>query len=221
MSAAGSMSINLLPAARQKASRTRARARAWIIGGTLYGAALGLASAMVAVRSSGAAEVSAKLADSAARGAELDEQLKAVRGTMATTRREAEAVREIQEHPDWSALVGCLARAAGPTLILDHCSLRPTPAKDGGGKGEKLANVPSGFTLSLTGLAVSNADVAEFTENLERLKLFESVSIVSIRAREGARVPREGESGTLVSFDIVCALSDAGAASADASGGER
>lgn len=210
-------SLNLMPAARAVEMRRRARLRVWIGVTVFYTAGLVFAWMAVAARSASGISPEGKLQAAATRIEGCDAQLKVIRAAMVRTRREVEAARDVQEHPDWSVLLARLHAAAGEGVTLERCDLRPQAAKEPQKKMEKSTGTPApAFMLTLAGVASSNAAVAQFSTSLERLRLFESVSIASIRSRDAARGRAMEAAGPLFNFEVVCVLSDAGVATASA-----
>lgn len=204
--------LNLMPAARVHAGRRRRRVRAWLTAGCIYGAVLGGAWGYAAFRASQAGSVGDELRTLNERIDRTKADVKEVEGKLLVAQREADAAKEVRDHPDMSVLLRLITVRAGGEITLDRFDLRPAPAP--GVKSDLAA--PNGYVLRLSGLAGSQNEVPRFARDLQDLGLFESVSIVGIKAREAPRRP-DGQGGEiqspqLFSFEIDGVLSDKAAA---------
>jgi hypothetical protein len=148
----------------------------------------------------------------------LSARVKGVEAKLLVEQREAEAAREVQDHPDASILLRLIAGRAGPEVTFDRLDIRPVAAA--GQKSDIAA--PLGYVLRLSGLAGAQAEVPRLARELQDLGIFESVAIVGIKAREAPRkLDAKGEeikTPQLFSFEIEGVFSDNAAAKA---GGAR
>lgn len=91
---------------------------------------------------------------------------------------------QVREHPDWSLLLGLLAKNVGDNLVLRACELEEVTVRQAGSSTAiPIANPgPSSnegkYRLAIRGLGQSQAAVAEFTLRLERIGLFDEVKLV-------------------------------------------
>jgi hypothetical protein len=228
--------VNLLPAGRRLALKRRRRLKAWIMVLCGYAAALlgvwawcGVGARLAAhddqqagPGSSGSA--AQRLATVTADIDRLHNERNKVRSEVVTIHRKLDAARAVGHHADWSVLLQLLAELGGPPhtdVVLERIELRPRPAQandPAAGKPKSPAAAardnevpdPWGYSLSLDGLAGSQIDVVRFAAGLEGLQLFESVSIVGTHPRDSTAPDAPGLH--LVSFQIACTLTDAGAA---------
>lgn|GEM_PF-3279099 len=217
MNAPGVPSLNLMPAARvAHAQRTR-RIRSWSVGLVVYACAGAALWTYFATSGDRLATVHGDVVATTAQIASVQAELKIVQAKLLLAKREAEARHEVQHHPDMSVLLRQLAEAAGANITFEKLELKPLPAPAGIVTKPDLA-APWGYTLAVTGIAGSQSEVPRFALALQRLQLFEAVSVQSIKAREAPII--EKEDGTkivsplLFNFEIVSTLSDAGAAAA-------
>jgi hypothetical protein len=217
-------SLNLMPAVRVAANHRRRRIRNWIIALTTYGAAMAGLWGYCAVRGARAGGVGQELLEVGNRIERLQGELKATDSKLAVAQREMEAAREVRNHPDMSVLLARIAAAAGPQITLDRFEVRPISKVDE--KGRKTDLIASqGYTLKLTGLSSDQVDVPRFGKALQDLGIFETVSVLSIRAKEmPVKLNSKGEpikAIQLFSFDIEGVFSDRGASSSQPAGASR
>jgi Tfp pilus assembly protein PilN len=208
-------SLNLMPAARVAQAHRKRRTRSWAAGLMVYTCAGAALWTYFATSGDRLASVQADVVTTAAQIESVRLEFKTVQAKLLFAQREAEARHEVQHHPDMSVLLRQLAEAAGPNITFEKLELKPLPAPAGIVTEPDLA-APWGYTLAVMGIAGSQGEVPRFALALQRLKLFEAVSVQSIKAREAPII--EKEDGTkivsplLFNFEIVSTLSDAGAA---------
>jgi Tfp pilus assembly protein PilN len=209
--------VNLIPARRRRARAVRRRLRAWLAIGAVYGLGLALAWSSVALSGRAPADeldarllrVAEAIASAETLSAELSTQL-------AAARRELAAVRSVTEHPDWSILLGLVARERTQDIVLSSFELSPTeppapqPTPPGAvtpvsSPGATPVAAPSsqGYILHLTGIGRQQRDVPRFILRLEQMGLFSRVTLLESRSR------MLGES-EVFGFRVECILSDAG-----------
>lgn len=200
--------VNLLPAPRRIARRRRARVRAWSwIGAAYLLAVAGASAAFVLTTHEGGPRV-ADVDEAVARVAARRIEVAALEKELTAATRNWEAARAVGHHPDWSVLLGLLARAREGEVVLERCELR--------------ADVPSAraqpqpgrrqYTLSVDGIARSQRAVPAYVLGLERLGVFESVTIIETRSRPpdtGTSAPADpAVAEDLVAFRVQATLAD-------------
>lgn len=214
MTALSVPSLNLMPAGRLISGKRRRRVRAWACALAVYGTVAAGVWGYFTFMSVTAESVADELAKADARLKTVKAELAQVNAQVTQARREAEARHEVQFHPDFSILLRRVAYAAGGVITLDKVELGPMPTTDPKAPKTDLA-APFGYRLKLTGLAATQGDVPTFAKELEKLGLFETVSVQSIRAREAPVIQRED--GTKIAtpqlfmFEIEGVMSDKGA----------
>jgi Tfp pilus assembly protein PilN len=207
-------SLNLMPAARVLAGRRRRRVRVWVGVVAVYGALTAGVLGYATWRGANAGSVADELSKAGERIGRLSAGVKAAEARLRAGQLELEAAREVSEHPDMSVLLRLIAQRAGREVTFDRLDIRPVAAA---GKKSDIA-APNGYVLRLSGLAGAQAEVPRLARELQDLGIFESVSIVGIKAREAPRKPdgKGGEIQTpqLFSFEIEGVFSDNAAAKA-------
>lgn len=205
--------INLIPPAILDARRRRRRIRLWSFATAGY--------AIVLTGSLGAyATGRADTADTAVRLAALSQgiergrtDLRQLRERAVEAQREADAARMMAGHPDWSVLLALLAAPLTPDMTLDSCELArtdppapttPAPATPAATAAPRPAAMPTGYRVTLTGLARTQSQVTGYALELERLgvdgrNLFENVALLEAKGR------RVG-STEVVAFRIECLM---------------
>ena len=218
-------SVNLMPGLRLAAVVRRRRLRLWIGVGVAYVTGCAGVWAAFAAGSPDSSAAAAKIVEVQGRIATSRAEFTQTMTAQKALKVEIDAAREVQEHPDWSVLLRLIARAAGPDVVLSSCDLRPlvsVPVVAKAAPGKKSppkapeSKIPDTYTLKIVGIAASQNDVPRFDSALEGLRVFQSVDIVSIRAREMVKVQgkdgKEWVSPQLFNFELSCVLSDDGAA---------
>jgi hypothetical protein len=233
VSAITAPSLNLMPAPRLQRLQLRQRTRVWIavlVAWTLLLAAVW--GYCIFVRA-GTENLSAEVEHLSRKVQMARDQIKATQAEGNLAEREAEARREVQDHPDIATLLKRIAVIAGDQITLTTLDMLPvTPPepkdqKDPKKKPSDLA-APCGYRLRLAGLTTDQVNVPQFAGKLQELQIFESLSIISIRARDGGGV-KAGPDGNevkqppLFGFELEGVFSDRGAASGQAAspGGTR
>lgn len=187
--------INLLPPARRAARRQRRRATRWAV--------------LCAAYSLAAVAIAPALSEAAAGSRALETQQRRLqrdieRATTATTElarehqelmRSSRLVHELRGSADWGRLLSAIAATIASDAALEGLDL--APQEEG-----------RGYTLTLTGVAVSQRAVTQLALQLEQLvagdqPLFSSVTIRESRRRVIGATPA-------VSFSIDCALLEPG-----------
>ncbi len=214
MTALAIPSLNLMPAGRVLAARRRRRVRLWVGVVAVYGAVMAGVWGYGTWRGANAGSVADELSKAGERIGRLSAGVKAAEARLRAEEREREAVREVSDHPDMSVLLRLIAQRAGPEVTFDRLDIRPVA--HAGRKSDVAA--PNGYVLRLSGLAGAQAEVPRLARDLQDLGIFESVSIVGIKAREAPRKP-DGKGGylqtpQLFSFEVEGVFSDNAAAKA-------
>jgi hypothetical protein len=220
--------VNLLPAGRARALASRRRLRLWTAVLCAYGLLVagawawwGLGARLAAATSTAApaAEQLRALEDSMAK---CQADSTKVRAEMTAMRTKLDGARAVGHHADWSILLSMLAEQGSPPrpqIVFERVELQPrkpeagaAQARDAKDKTKAEPDAPDalGYTLTLEGVAGSQLDVVGYTQLLQQLNLFESVSLVGTRPRDSVAPDAPGLH--LVNFQISCVLTDAAAA---------
>jgi hypothetical protein len=196
-------------------SQRSRRARSWGVGLLVYAGAGVAVWTYFATSGNRLPSVHADVSLATANIDKARGELKDVQARLTLAKREAEARQEVHDHPDLSILLRRLAEAAGPDITFERIDLRPVSKQVEKGPKPDLA-APWGYTLTITGIAGTQGEVPRFAHSLEKMGLFEAVSVLSIKAREAPIIEREDgskwQSPLLFSFEVTSTLSDQGAA---------
>ena len=189
--------INLIPAGRRAASADRRRMVRWSIGVGVYAAAvlIGCVVIRVAQDQPGAThEAEMRLAVDRIEQSAMASKVYAKE--IASLRRQLDAAVTVGRHPDWSLLLGALARARGEAVVLDSIELSPvkaeaegTPAKDAA-KDKAKTSAPAKpvkragatYLMRLSGFSRTAPGVFEFAQALEAFGPLEHVTIVKTQS---------------------------------------
>lgn len=183
--------INLLPPTRCAAHRQRSRAMRWAAVCTAYG----LAAVVIAPALSEAGAGSRALETQERR---LQRDIE--RATESTTElarehqelmRSSRLVHELRGSADWGRLLGAVAATIASDAALEGLTLAPRKEAPG-------------YTLTLTGVAVSQRAVTQMALQLEQLAAGDEPLFASVTIRESRR--RMIGSTQAVTFSIDCAL---------------
>jgi type IV pilus assembly protein PilN len=186
--------INLLPEVKRKAPRKKiAIARqipfAWIVAGLVAIVLASAASLVFHVRM--IEKLKDKVDQATARQADIkkykDEQVKVEKA-----RQQRNALAQKLE-----VIATLKQRQAGPVRLLDDLASSMPP------KLWLTQMAETGGSLSLTGMAVDNKQIALFMENLTKHPLFENVELVNSTSGSGAR---GGETLPAKQFQVSCRL---------------
>lgn len=189
--------MNLIPAPRREKKARRRRVRWWATRLTIYAAALVVAGL---VRMSTAGRCSRALADEdkllTAKLNSARQVLLGLKHELSDTRGKLESIRTVGKQPDWGVMLRLVADKLGDEAVLDHCALRHIK------RASDDEESPGGrrIVLDLSGLARSQAAVADFILRLEKTGLFARVKLLKTNRRtfEGERI---------VTFWLECLLS--------------
>lgn len=207
--------VNLIPARLRDAACIRARARAWVAGGLIYAAVLGLGC--LAVRAVGGQETMRLEVDGTRLTERLEraqEQLASIRAQVRDIEARLEASRTVGEHPDWSILLRTLAALREDSIVLDVLDLRAVdqprqPAakeeKSEDGKPKPRPRPLEAYTLVLRGAGLSQNQVMGFVSRLEGL-----APLADVKLRQTQATTVRGVEA--VSFTLECRLAERPAA---------
>ncbi len=187
--------VNLIPAHRFEARRQRRRARQWLACGMLY--AVGLVGLCVAIQSlSGGAEnaLARELTEAEARHSDTAATIDRLHPILVQTQASLFASRSIGSQPDWSLLLDLLASLLDERMILTRVELNPIAAKS-------PTAPPAGYTLRLSGMALSHEAANDYVLRLEDTRLFDRVQT------QGA-IKQAFGAGTAVAFHVDCRLAE-------------
>jgi Tfp pilus assembly protein PilN len=213
------VTVDLIPSPRRALRKRRLRTRLWTAGLSGYVAVLaallgGTAAAWETDNRTPAAQLS---------HVEMENDLRRRDSSRLTAsiierQRELAASRSVEHQPDWSILMGLLARAMGPDAALRTAQLSqevveakapvsaaaaaPTEAAGGAADpkaGAEPAPPARAFTLRLTGVARSQGAVSGVVQSLEASGVFSRVELQEARREAGA-------GADAIAFNIFCRL---------------
>jgi hypothetical protein len=217
-------SVNLIPASRQRQQRVFRRRQLWSVIVVVYTAVVVGATTIFLPRTSDdEREVIRELSTLRDRAAGLDERIRKDSDQLARARQQVSGANAVGEQPDWSVLVGMLARERQSNVTLTSLELstvqvpvRPPagarseldlpapgakPAAAGGAAPPKPKPAPmrESYTLRVEGLAGDPDEAYHFAARLEQSELFKSVRVIETRPSAlGVR--------KLSSFRLACEL---------------
>ena len=174
---AAPVAVNLIPTRVRDAAIIRRRTRRWLVYGAVYAAAV--AGACVVLQMVGGQEASRLSNDNgllAARVADAQQQLGAIRHDVQEHARKKEASETVGVHPDWSLLLAALAETRQQDIILQSIDLKAVEVEKPAGpakkpaEGEKAKAKPrhiESYLVDLKGYGLSQGDVVRFIGRLE------------------------------------------------------
>ncbi|HZL38511.1 MAG TPA: PilN domain-containing protein [Tepidisphaeraceae bacterium] len=200
--------MNLIPASRRDAKRRRLHTR-WCAAGCAVYAAAALAGAVACQLSWGGARPALAAQIHAA-----DEQVSRAKARAAVTHAHLAAAhtamdadRQIAEQPDWSHLLGVLARQSGDQIVFNSCAVGPNLQADASPAAVPPAAKTPGSGASRTALALtvsgfgrSQLAISQFVLRLEKTGLFARVAVQTHRETYLG--------GEAVSFQLICSLDE-------------
>lgn len=186
------MSVNLIPKAKRLRQQARRRREQWIRFLRFYAIVLagGCALAMLPAHAA-----PPSLDSSIAR---VDRRIETTTKALDESRRQLGALgkqfdlaRAVGEHPDWSMLLGAIARARADDAVLESFDLSLARVEDKGIKSDAAKPPPPNAKplqrdivfVKLTGLCSSPASCFQFAHALEQLALFERVVVKDTRSQ--------------------------------------
>lgn len=206
--------VNLIPAHRRVAQLWRRRTRSWGVAVAIYALAIGGVWAGAHVVWSGSdralardlAEVNTQLEDAQRMVTQLRPRLAEAQTTLAAT-------RSVGTKPDWSLLLGVLARLLGEETVLTACELEPVitaaptasvklPGQDAKPSAVGPSQAVRRYVLRLRGLGRTQSAVSDYVLRLEQAGLFEKVTLIDTRTEPFM-------DGHAVAFRVECLLGGA------------
>jgi len=170
--------INLIPAPRREAKRRRTHrnvcAAACGSYALLLAAALGVAHVMWS--GAGAESVEVRLAAVQKDTDRLTRETATARAELAAARSTIEANRTVAEQPDWSILLGLLARLTGDDVVLRSIAVAPSLAGQNPTTGKAAA--PREVVLEVAGVGRTPLSVSRHVLKLEGTGLFAKVVLL-------------------------------------------
>jgi Tfp pilus assembly protein PilN len=198
--------VNLIPAARRDAKRSRRRRTVCAAACCAYAMLLacGLAGTYVMLSGSGGGEsTQASLAATDAEIDRLEKQAGAARGDLSAANATIEANRTVAEQPDWSVLLALLANTTGEDVVLRSVLVAPPPNSPAPppppttpGKSALAPPQPE-VVLELSGIGQSQLAVSQHVLRLEQTGLFAKVTLLDT-AREAFGTH------TVIAFRLQC-----------------
>ncbi len=192
--------VNLLSRHRVDALDRRRRTRAWSLALAAYGIGIfvtwsGFATAMrIPSPAVALADVQSRLD---ARETEHANLVKAI----SKLKSQSDLMEGVTDHPDWSLLLALIANAGAQEVGLQRLTLVATPSA----ATVKGSDIPEHgpWSLALAGAAPSQRSATEFVTRLEKLGIFNSVTLTETRERADAA------GGTVqVDFAVLCVLTE-------------
>ncbi len=169
---------NLIPTPRREAKRRRGQRNACAAAcgayALLLAASLGVAHL---VGPGGSESVEARLAAVEQDTTRLERETAAARAELSAARSTLEANRTVAEQPDWSILMGLLARLTGEDVVLRSISVAPSVASQNVAPGKAPA-VPAETVLEVAGVGRSPLSVSRHVLKLEGTGLFAKVVLL-------------------------------------------
>jgi hypothetical protein len=182
--------VNFIPRQRLAAKRCKARLCAWVAVCGTYVVLLGAASvAGHVLGSTGASEVSEKLAAAEQQARQNGDAVMELRKTLARATASLDTTQAMRGQPDWSKLFARVSGMLGQELVLSRCQLvtlaqDDKPVTEQG--NQKVEAKPLGavlaaqhYELTLYGFGRTQESVSRFALGLESLGLFDRVRLAS------------------------------------------
>jgi len=216
--------VNLIPAPRRTASALRRRLRRWVVFVLIYAAMMGVAHAISIVTLQSDSEDLTVVLDKAGRQVnDLTRSLTSLRPQVVEVNARLAVARTVGEQPDWSVLLALVGSTMDEEMVLTNVRVE-TAASDASGDASKTADAsrtaiasgaattrPSsgggdkqGLTVTIQGFARHQPAVAQFVLRLERLGLFDRVSLLN-----SGRQPL-GSAGEVTAFRLECLIGHGG-----------
>lgn len=177
---------NLIPPQRLLVRSLRSRRHAWIVGLTAHlSLMLGISIAARQVWPGGSSALAAELVDAKQQIDRLNGQITKQRKLTADVAARTALINGISDQPNWSDLLQLIDQNVG-----DDITLKQTQLQEAGDHQ---------FSLSLRGMAQSQASVTQFVLRLQQSNLFKD-----IRLGRSEREPFM--SGSAISFELTCPI---------------
>ncbi len=185
-----STSVNLLSPQLRRVAGLRRRSRTWATVLSGYVVLVLVAGGSFAALDSSGPDLDARLRDAQARLESAKSEFTRTAAALNTERRKVEAASIVSKHPDWSIVLGLLARSCTPGLTLSRVDLTRLDERPGEstsrGTGKDAA--PTGYSIGVQGTAPTQADATSYVLVLERSGVFDRVEIIESRAISGQLV---------------------------------
>lgn len=188
--------VNLIPASRLRARHRATRLRLWAVVLGVYVVVLGAAYGWMYVNwGEKRSNWTVALGQAEAEIESANQALALRRASLAEAEASLRANRAVGDQPDWSMLLGLLARRLGDDIVLESLSLRPPESARNAAPGAP----PVAPIVAIGGLARTHAAVSRFTLGLEETGVFSRVTLQDTRR---TNLPR----GEAVGFRVEAAL---------------
>lgn len=179
--------VNLIPAARRAKQLARRRRQMWIRWLRAYAVILAIACGLAFLPAQAAApSLESSIARVDRRIETRTKELDAIRRQSAAVCKRLDLARVVGEHPDWSLLLHTIARSRADLAVLESLdfSIAKEEKKDKPGAPTASQVAPRDIiTLKLLGIADSPKACITFASALEKLNLFDRVSIKDTHAQ--------------------------------------
>ena len=201
--------VNLIPAARLASKHRQARQRMWVIICGAYLMSLIVASLSARALWRGDDAVARELTSTVQNIEQYNSAIIELRQDLGQATAALETTRAVSGQPSWGKLLILLSNELGAEVVLNKCQLissskeaRLPSAKDkkitdhrptSGGLPERQ------YRLNLSGFGRTQSSVSRFVLRLERMNIFESVTLVD--SNRGGFLNDEA-----VAFSIECRL---------------
>lgn len=175
-------SVNFIPAHRLHERQRRRRLGRWGAAWAAYVVVLlGAYVCCCALYGGGSAHAD-ELASTGARIQQSVRSIDEAHRELSAAKATLKANQAVGNPPDWSLLLGLLARSLSDEVVLRRCVLAPgwrAPASSTPPPGSgRPADHPGLFLLAVTGYGRTQAAVSEFVLHLEQAGLFDQVKLV-------------------------------------------
>jgi len=173
--------VNLIPAARLASKHRQARQRMWVIICGAYLMSLMVASLSARALWGGDDAVARELTSTVQNIEQYNSAIIELRQDLGQATAALETTRAVSGQPSWGKLLILLSNELGAEVVLSKCQLISSSKEDkkitdhrpaSGGLSERQ------YRLDLSGLGRTQSSVSRFVLRLERMNIFESVTLV-------------------------------------------
>ncbi len=204
--------VNLIPAHRRARQQARRRRAVWFkyLRGYTVLLAVGCGLAFLPARAD-APSLESSIARIDRRVESKTKELDEIRRQSNALGKQLDLARAVGEHPDWSSLLGAVARCRGDLAVLESVDLAvlkddkrdkpagasptpgspapgsPAPGSPAPGKGARPA-VREAIVVKLVGISASPAACVRFASALEQLDIFDRVLVKDTRSHALGRM---------------------------------
>ena len=207
--------VNLIPVSRRNARRRRQRVHLWSSGCGTYASALVVLCIFLYIHGPPPKSAQAKaLVEADDRVHQLGAAIDRERKGLAQVQALLEASKAVSDRPNWSTLLGLIAKTLDQDTVLDHCQLDPlAPAATAvstpspvmvralAAPSEPAVVVPHQFQLDLGGMGRSEGAGMAFVLRLQEMGLFEQVNFVNTSRASNL-------AGEAITFQVRCTLQE-------------